>query len=1204
VIVCSNCGTENGDDARFCVSCGASLVPACPVCGAVRPPNARFCPSCGTAFAEQDVPAGQERRLVTILFADVTGSTALGERLDPERLQEVLATYFHAMREEIEAEGGTVEKFIGDAVMAAFGVPVAHEDDPARALRAALRMRRRLRQVNDDLEARFGVSLLIRTGVNTGEVLAAANPRPGEPMVTGDAVNVAARLEQSADPGAILVAERTARAARGFHFRELGPRELRGKDRPVPAVALDDVVTDGPERGVPGLRAPMVGRERELALLRTLFERSAEERRPHLVTIYGDPGVGKSRLTAEFVASLERQEPVPTVVSGRCLPYGEGVTYWPLAEILKGLAGVHDTDPAEVTLQRIHALGDELLTPDVTTDARKATAALAYTVGVHDPGFSFEDVEPREVRAKMHAAWRSLFSALAARGPVIAVVEDIHWADAALLDLLEELAERVVGPMVFVCPARPEVTKRRPGWGGGRRHVSSLALEPLSREEALLLVGFLLEVEDLPSAVHARILERAEGNPFFLEEIVRHLIDEGRIVRDAERWRAAADIGDVEIPDTVQGVLAARIDLLDTAEKRALQRAAVVGRVFWPGPVGRLLNGDGERVRETLERLEDRELVLSRLTSAIAGEPEFIFKHILTRDVAYESLPRRDRATAHSAVAEWIESTTGERRDEFAELLAYHYEEAHRGRREDPLADVETLNRLRTKAFDALMQASESARHRFAVVKAAALAERALAIADGPVDRAIALEQRGRVALNDYRGDLAFASFGEAADVRAAHAPGDRPAIARTCAFAVEAPMRWPGSMKRVPAERDVRRYLELGFANVGDDDSEVHVRLLLARAFVPYAFGSHRYISDDECDEAAAEGGRAADMARRLDRPDLESASLDGAGTALWVRGLYGPSLPNMRRRLGLADVLEDPWELGDIFDVAAWTFAMIGDYREAIRMTDRSEAATAGQAPGMELHGLSWRAFAEFALGNWSVVVDEVLPKVRVVLGDRRDDPPYFTAHAFGSAAFVLSAREDQRADELLTLLRTHAYQGAEAGEWPSLSLIWLAWILTRHGSRQEVEELLERVRSSHTELRRPLYDQVVAAVLAAHERWSEVPDFLADSREFAARAGLRALPVHLDRLEGRAAVHEGDIDAAIPVLERARQGFAGLGAVWERAVTELDLAQALVSAGDPDQAASVLAAAAPDLERSGARSEIERLEQFRRGLPEPGG
>jgi hypothetical protein len=938
----------------------------------------------------------------------------------------------------------------------------------------------------------------------------------------------------------------------------------------------------------------MVGRDEELALLQAVFHRAASEGRPNLVTIYGDAGVGKSRLTAEFLTWAESLDTSPIVVRGRCLPYGDGVTYWPLAEILKARSGVLDTDPPHVALDRIRMMGQELLTEEVTPDPARATAALAYTVGVEDPTVSFQKLEPREVRLKTHGAWRSFFSALAGSAPVLAVIEDIHWADPALLDLLEELAERVRGPVVFVCPARPELTERRPGWGGGRRNFSSVSLDPLSADDADRLIGFLLAIDDLPDTVHRQILERAEGNPFFLEEIIRKLIDERRIVRDGDRWRAASDIGEIVVPDTVQAVLAARIDLLDPKQKRALQSAAVVGRVFWPGPVLRLLNGEGPDLDDTLAKLEDRELVQSRLGSAVSGQREFVFKHVLTRDVAYESLPRRDRALAHSAVAEWIESMAGERRGEFAELLAYHYEEAHRGRRDDARSNPEEVERLREQAFRALMQASEDARRRSAVDKAAALADRALAVARDPVERAVALEQTGMVALNDYRGDLAYSSFRDAADLRAEHGPTDQMAIARVCARTVEPPMRWPGSMMRVPSEEEVRRYLKLGFANVGDTDSEEHVRLLFARAFVPYAFGSRRVITDFECDQAAADGERAADMAMRLGRPDLASASLDGAGTSWWVRGLYGPSVPNIRRRLELADMLEDPWELGDMYAVAAWTYAVIGDYAEAVRLADRGQAAAANQAPGMELHNLAWRAFAEFSLGNWFVVLETILPRVQAVLGDRFEDPPYFTAHAFGSAAFVRAARDDPAATNLLSLLRRHT-EGVQQGEWPSLSLIWLAWITTRQGTWDEFEALLEPLRSSHTELRRPLQDQVMAAALARFGRWDEVPAFLTGSRAFAERAGLRALPVHLDRLEGRAALAGGDTSRAIGILAGASTSFEELGARWEKACTDLSLAEALVAGHRSNEARARLDAAIEVFEELRSLREIERSREL---------
>ena len=337
VAVCLACGSENAAGARFCATCGSPLMTACATCGSPLPEDARFCPSCGSPTTLPN--AGQERKVVTVLFADVTGSTALGERLDPERFREVMQSYGNAMREEIEGEGGTVEKFIGDAVMAAFGVPAAHEDDPERALRASLRMMRRLDELNGDLERAYDVSLQIRVGINTGEVLAATNPGPGEAMVTGDAVNAASRLQGVADPGAIFVSQRTADAVRGFAFEDRGLHELKGKRDRVRAVRLVEETGIG-SRGVPGLSAPMVGRASELDLLRSILERVVRERRPHLVTVYGDAGVGKSRLTAEFLRWAESTDPPPTVLRGRCLPYGDGITYWPLAEILKGHAGI------------------------------------------------------------------------------------------------------------------------------------------------------------------------------------------------------------------------------------------------------------------------------------------------------------------------------------------------------------------------------------------------------------------------------------------------------------------------------------------------------------------------------------------------------------------------------------------------------------------------------------------------------------------------------------------------------------------------------------------------------------------------------------------------------------------------------------------------------------------------------------------------
>ncbi|HKR98875.1 MAG TPA: adenylate/guanylate cyclase domain-containing protein, partial [Candidatus Dormibacteraeota bacterium] len=358
---------------------------ACSNCGASLPESARFCPACGSTLAAVS-GAADERKIVTILFADVTGSTGLGERLDAEQVKEVMSAFFAAMRDEIEAQGGTVEKFIGDAVMAAFGVPIAHEDDRLRALRTALNMRRRLEAVNAELHASHRVALEMRVGINTGEVVASRSPQAGEGMVAGDAVNVAARLEQVAAPGQIVVAERTAKSLLGFGFRTLGRLALKGKGQTVAALELLDEQA-GEQRGIPGLRAPIVGRDSEMAVLEALYARAAEERRPQLVTVYGEAGVGKSRLVAEFLDRADTRSPL--VLRGRCLPYGDGITYWPLGEILKSYAEVLDSDPPTVALDKIAAVTKHLFATAGIADAERASAALAYTVGLEHPNHSF-----------------------------------------------------------------------------------------------------------------------------------------------------------------------------------------------------------------------------------------------------------------------------------------------------------------------------------------------------------------------------------------------------------------------------------------------------------------------------------------------------------------------------------------------------------------------------------------------------------------------------------------------------------------------------------------------------------------------------------------------------------------------------------------------------------------------------------------------
>jgi class 3 adenylate cyclase len=1159
----------------------------CPNCGQPNPESNRFCGRCGHALNRMAPAGGEERKVVTVLFADVVGSTSLGERLDAERLRDVMGSFFAAMREEIEAEGGTVEKFIGDAVMAVFGVPQAHEDDPARTLRASLRMRERLDALNVDLEETHGVGLAIRVGVNTGEVIAAAAARHGEGMVSGDPVNVAARLEQVAAPGSIVVSERTARATRGFSFRRLGPLELKGKERGVSAVELLGGTGAGLTRGVPGLTAPMVGRDEELGLLRSIYRRAAADGRPHLVTAFGDAGIGKSRLVSEFVSLVESSDQPALVLRGRCLPYGEGITYWPLAEILKGHAGVLDTDPPEMTVEKVRKVGADLFTPDLATDPLRATALIAYTIGVEDPEFDIASLPPRQVKQELHAAWRSFFSALAAAGPIVVIVEDIHWADPAMLDLLEELADRVQGPAVFMCPSRPELMATRPGWGGGRRSYSSIFLEPLSEHDAQGLVETLLTVEDLPDPVRERILERAEGNPFYLEEIIRGLIDSGLITHEEGRWRAVREIGDVDIPDTVQGVLAARIDLLSPADKRALQLAAVVGRIFWSELVIRLMGPNGD-MTETFVRLQDRELILSRLGSTLAGQQEFIFKHILTRDVAYRSLPRRDRVGAHAQVARWIESTTGERRDEFVELVAHHYGEAYRGIREEVRADPATAERLRLSAFDALLRSSDAALCRMALAASMRAAEQADAVAIRPEEHARALEALGMACSSDYRGDEAWRILSQAADVRNADLPEDGRALARVCGRALEIPTRWPGSMRHVISMAEAERYLTMGLDACPPGDSEERVRLQLAQGFWPFAFPEARDPATLERSAAAAD--EAIAMSRRLGRLDLELAALDARSCVPIVQGLYGGVWPYIERRLELIRDFEDPWEVGDTYSLAAWHLFDVGHYADAARYGFEGAERAAGGVMGVGIHSLARGLGALLPMGRW----DELMirfDELQESMGDRRDEPPPFVIGAYTIAAFVHEARGEREASDRL-LQVVEALRGTRGDDTIPLADPYGAATLGRRGL---FDEAFARLDAHEGELaNRAAWYAVRCDLSGDAERWDQADAFVATSRAWAQEAQLVALPAHADRLEGRAALAAGRAADAVALLTRARDLFAELDADWEGARTDLHLARAILaadsaSAAQPD--ARVVAQRALEVfERIGALREAE--------------
>ena len=1115
---------------------------------------------------------GEERKLVTILFADVAGSTGLADRLDPEPLREVMQRYFDAMREEIEAEGGTVEKFIGDAVMAAFGVPVSHEDDPSRALRAADAMCRRLETVNADLAVSHGLSLQMRIGVNTGEVLTATTPTPGAAMATGDAVNVAARLQTSAEPGEVLVSERTARAAWGFEFAARGAFDLAGRREPVRAFRVTERIggsaRGGPARRVPRLTAPMVGREAEIAVLETIYARTAEEGRSHVVTVYGDAGVGKSRLVGEFLERLQDRSPAPLVMHGRCLPYGDGVTYWPLAEMLKTYAGIQDTDSSAEALARIHEVTATLRDPGLEagdSDARHTAALLAYTIGVPDLRAPATKTDPREIRRQVHLAWRTFFTSLAVSGPLVVLVEDIHWADPALLDLLDELGERTQGAVLFVYPSRPDLVATRSGWGGGQRNSVAVSLEPLAPVEAEQLMRLLLVIDDLPASVNARILERAEGNPFFLEEILRRLIDEGVLGCEEGRWCAAPGIEDIELPDSVQGVLAARIDLLAPEDKRVLQAAAVVGRVFWREPLRLLMAGSLEQepidlaLEESLRRLEERELVSPRLGSAFAGQPEYIFKHVLTRDVAYDGIPRRDRGAAHAQVARWLEVTAGERSREFGELLAHHYATAvtlteQAGGEPDPS--------LRAAAIRWLLRASSDALCTYALGRAERLAHDALALAQGDVERCDALTALGEAYVADMNGDLAWQHLSNAVAVADASAEISDIRTAHLIGRACDLPLRWPGYMSIVVPEPVVRALRDRGLALAGPGDSWERANLLAMSSSWPFAFPNE---SPGPLEEYVRLGLEAAEVALRIGDVDLASACYDAAAATRGSRGDYRSFMEIWHRRWELRDRLTDDLELVDLYAMGAGGSWEIGEYEDAIRYADALEGRI--QHPSV-MHAQSWRVAALFRLGRW----DEALATFEVLrdrLDARRDNPPNGLTHMYGAAAIVHEVRRERReADELATALGRVQEDGCRV----------YAWRIHVALHRGELERARRQLSSPPPtwQLDASIVWEVRCDAILAFGEWEQAAEVAASARTFGEAGGSPSVPAVADRLEGAAALAGGDAERAVVLLAAARRKLDGLGMTWESARAGRLLSVALTRAGRPDQAASELAAA----------------------------
>jgi class 3 adenylate cyclase/tetratricopeptide (TPR) repeat protein len=818
----------------------------CSSCGQESPEGFAFCPACGAPL-EQTTPSRDVRKTVTVVFSDVTGSTALGEQLDPESLRRVMARYFDEMQTVVQHHDGTVEKFIGDAVMAVFGIPVLHEDDALRAVRAASEMRERLGELNEELQQAWGVRIQVRTGINTGEVVA-GDASSSQRFATGDTVNVAKRFEEAAGPGEVLVGEQTYRLVRdAVEVEPVEPLELKGKRKPVPAYRLLSL-----EAGAPGrarrLDSPMVGRDRERAALDQAYERAVGERACHLFTVLGSAGVGKSRLLADFLGGLGD---AATVVGGRCLPYGDGITFWPLLEVIRSLYGEEFVPAIAEQLA-----GDE--NAQLIADRLGAALGLGENAGSADETFW---------------AVRKLFEAQARDQPFVVVFDDLQWASPVFLDLVEHVSDwSRDAPILLVCLARPELLELRPGWSGGKFNAVSVLLEPLSEDESAELVRNLLGAAQLDEDVRTRVTAAAEGNPLFVEEMLAMLIDDGLLERSNGDWVPVTDLRSVTVPATIQALLSARLDQLLPSERAVMERASVEGKVFHRGAVAELSPTDARaEVAAHLQALVRKELVRPD-QAEFAGDDAFRFRHLLIRDAAYDAMPKELRAELHERFAEWLEGVAGDRFLEYEEILGFHLEQAYRYRRE--LAPLDEAGQaLGTRAGARLASAGE----------------RAFAHNDGPaaislLDRALELLPEDSPMRSTLQSDLGLALTDRGEFARAEAALSE----ATTAARALDQP-----AVEAVATNRSIWVRLLTSRGGVEDARTEVEKSVHALEQFQDekglaeaYSLLGTLLAWSGRCAEAAEVFERSVALSRKAGAEKVASRSL----TWLLIVAIWGP--------------------------------------------------------------------------------------------------------------------------------------------------------------------------------------------------------------------------------------------------------------------------------------------------------------------------
>ncbi len=1185
-MICAACGSPNREGRRFCGKCAAPLAAVCPSCGASNDADENFCGQCAAPLtgagpltgavpvlpsqARAALPAAPaidlrtaERRHVTVVFADLVGFTSLSGQRDAEDVRELLSRYFETARTVINRYGGTVEKFIGDAVMAVWGSRTIQENDAERAVRAALELVDAVAAMGEAV----GVpGLAARAGVLTGEA-AITLGAVGEGMVAGDMVNTAARVQSVAEPGSVFVGDSTRQATESaIVYSDAGAHQLKGIAQPVPLWRADRVVAgrSGALRPT-GLEPPFVGRDREIRLLKEYLHATAEESKARLLSIVGVGGVGKSRLAWEFFKYVDGLTEEVYWNRGRCLAYGEGVAYWALSEMIRMRAGIVDNEAPAAAREKLRASVNSLVPGD--EERAWVEPRLAHLIGLEEGAAS----EPRD----LYAAWRYFFEQMAADGLTVLVFEDMQWADSGLLDFVEYLLEWSRNSRILIVTlARPEITDRRPGWGAGKRGVTSLYLEPLTAEAMRQLLDGI--VPGLPDDLSERIRDRAAGIPLYAVETVRMLLDRGLLVESGGVYRTTAELDSLEVPESLHALIAARLDSLPEAERHALQDAAVLGKSFTAHALSAIAGDAGASPESALRALVEKDLLSIQSDPRSPERGQYVFVQDLVRSVAYGTLARRDRKARHLAAATYLEGEWSEQ-EEVAAVVASHLVEAYGAEPDSPDAAV-----IRDRAGAALVRAGAHAASLAAADSAQRYYERALELAVDDSTRVELRLEAGRMALMQGRLSDAAALLEAAID-----ACGPEDVVREAAALRELARVRASGAAVREAVALIERALGLLEEAPDAAADNEPLVAGLLAEA------GKDLYFVGD-FDEALRRTELALEMAERDGLLEVLAYALDTKGILLAARG-----------RLIEAEILEMAAVKIAIENNLASATVIAGNAGATLEEADRLEAALAmyeqGEAASRRLgnrRGVGYNVLARIQvlieLGRWEEGVVLLTQYLEV-------DEPLMEAYVPGYVGLVntlllyvwrgeleVARRLFERLEPVIVNAEAEARADLRAAR---------ALLLNATGNHEAaLAEAMEGVNgaldpSFPLSLRRSAPQAVEAAF--ALDNLAGVQEVIDAVRRRHRPGRQPTMDAHILRWQGRMASVAGDADAASAGFARAIEAFGAVHRPFWAAVTRLEAGEAAQLAGRDEDSRLLLSAARDTFMELGAAPWIARVD-----------